>query len=122
MPRLLFFRASDGSVPFLEWLDDLPERANMACLGRAWKLAELGHRLRRPAADYLRDGIYELRIKSDLVQYRVLYFFHGRAAVVISHGILKQQEKIPPIEIDRATRRKAAFEANPAAHFYEAEI
>jgi hypothetical protein len=34
--------------------------------------------LRRPHADYLEDGIYELRWRNGTVQYRILYFFHGR--------------------------------------------
>src|SRR5262245_38367015 len=62
-------------------------------------LAEQGHGLRRPAADYLRDGIYELRAKAGRVQYRMLYFFDGRQAVVISHGIIKREAAVPPIEI-----------------------
>ncbi|MEH1871881.1 type II toxin-antitoxin system RelE/ParE family toxin [Nostoc sp.] len=39
------------------------------------QLAEYGFELRRPAADLLRDGIYELRAKHVRVQYRILYFF-----------------------------------------------
>ena len=41
------------------------------------RLRELGHELRRPEADFLRDGIYELRTASRGVNYRVLYFFHS---------------------------------------------
>jgi phage-related protein len=82
-------------------------------------LADQGHQLRRPAADYLRDGIYELRAKAGRIQYRMLYFFHGRAAVVISHGITKQQAAVPPIEIERALRRKQTFEADPPRHTHK---
>ena len=42
-----------------------------ACIGR---LAGEGHDLRRPVADYLEDGIYELRARSGRVQLRLLYF------------------------------------------------
>ena len=41
------------------------------------------------------------------------HFFHGRTAVVLSHGFLKKQSAVPPIEIERALRRKAAFVADP---------
>ena len=75
--------------------------------------------LRRPAADYLRDGIYELRAKAGRVQYRMLYFFQGRQAVVISHGITKQEATVPATEIERARRRKQAFEADPPRHTYK---
>ena len=81
-------------------------------------LEELGHELRRPEAQYLRDGIYELRTKHAGVNYRMLYFFHGRTAAVVSHGIMKQQAEVPPKDIDTAVRRKALFEAHPQRHTF----
>jgi phage-related protein len=113
------FRDEDGSVPFLDWLERLPEKARLQCRARLAMLANHGHELRRPAADYLRDGIYELRARTGRVQYRMLYFFHGKVAVVISHGITKQEAAVPPIEIERACRRKEAFEAEPLRRTYE---
>ena len=62
----------------------------------------MGHELRRPEADFLRDGIYELRVSLRAVQHRVLYFFHGAMAAVVSDGLVK--ERVPPKEIDRAVR------------------
>jgi phage-related protein len=119
MITIVFFRDADGSTPFLDWFDCLPERAKVQCRARLELLAEQGHQLRRPAADYLRDGIYELRAKADRVQYRMLYFFHRRVAVVISHGITKQESSVPPIEIRRAQRRKQAFDADPQRHTHK---
>src|SRR5207247_8021486 len=116
---IVLFRDEDGSAPFLDWFDRLPERAKAQCRARLELLAEQGHQLRRPAADYLRDGIYELRARAGRVQYRMLYFFHGRAAVVISHGITKQGAAVPPIEIERARRRRQAFEVDPQRHAYK---
>jgi phage-related protein len=119
MTTIVFFRDEDGSTPFLGWFDRLPEKAKVQCRARLEMLADQGHRLRRPAADYLRDGIYELRAKAGRVQHRMLYFFHGRVVVVISHGITKQEAAVPPIEIERARKRKRAFESDPARHMYK---
>jgi len=47
----------------------------------------------------------------------VLYFFYGRAAVVLSHGIQKERI-VPPVEIDKAAERKREFEQNPQAHTF----
>lgn len=116
---IVLFRDDDGSAPFLDWFDRLPEKAKVQCRARLGLLAEQGHDLRRPAADYLRDGIYELRAKAGRVQYRMLYFFHGRQALVISHGITKQEAAVPQTEIERARRRKQVFEADPARHTYK---
>ena len=88
--RVVFYQEDEGSVPLLEWLDGLTVRAAAKCALRFERLRELGHELRRPEADYLRDGIYELRIQLEGLNDRVLYFFHGRGRpVVLSHGLVK---------------------------------
>lgn len=119
MTTIVFFRDEDGSVPFLDWFDRLPGKAKVQCRARLELLADQGHQLRRPAADYLRDGVYELRAKAGRVQYRMLYFFNGRAAVVVSHGITKQEAAVPPIEIERARKRRQAFEVDPQRHTHK---
>jgi phage-related protein len=122
MPRtkVVFFLEHDESVPIVYWLDGLISKAQIKCLAKLKRLEDLGHELRRPEADYLRDGIYELRVGLERVNYRILYFFHGKAEVVISHGITKERE-VPPKEIDLAARRRARFEASPKKHRFEPE-
>ncbi len=117
--RLALYQEEDGTVPLLEWFDGLPAKARAKCKVRLERLRELGHELRRPEGDYLEEGIYELRAKHRGVNYRILYFFFGREAVVVSHGILKQQAAVPPKEIDLALRRKRLFEADPERHIYK---
>lgn len=73
-----------------------------------------------PEADYLRDKIYELRTKHGRVNLRMLYFFHGKQAVVVSHGLTKEDE-VPPREIDLAVERKARFEKAPEKHTFRGE-
>ena len=82
----------------------------------------LGHELRRPLAAPLRDGIHELRIRIDTVQYRVLYYFHGRNVAVLSHGIRKPSAKVPDYEIEKAIRNLALVESNPEKHTADFEI
>ncbi len=118
MILIVFFSAEHDATPFLDWFDRLPGKAKVQCRARLQLLAEQGHQLRRPAADYLCDGIYELRAKAGKVHYRILYFFHGKAAVVISHGITKHGSAVPPIEIERARKRKLVFEADPHGHTF----
>jgi hypothetical protein len=79
------------------------------------RLRELGHELRRPEADSLRDGKYELRASLHGLNYRILYFFHGTLAAVVSHGIVEERA-VPQKEIDRAIERKKLFAAHPARH------
>lgn len=84
--------------------------------------AELGHELRRPEADYLGDGIYELRAKHSGINYRVLYFFHGKLACVLSHGFMKQQAKVPKRELRKAVERKKLFKRAPDKHTHKGEV
>jgi phage-related protein len=107
-----FFREpEDESVPLLDWLNQLPLKVQAKCIQRMDRLGELGHELRRPEADLLRDGIYELRASYQGVHYRMLYFFSGKAVVVVSHGLAKERA-VPPKEIDTAVKRKRQTEQN----------
>ncbi len=114
MPRIdvfFFQEPGAGPAPLLEWLDGLPGKVQAKCIARVDRLGELGHDLRRPEADFLRNGIYELRASYQGVHYRMLYFFAGRAAVVLSHGLTKERA-VPPREIDLAIERKKRVEAD----------
>lgn len=102
----------------MEWPAELPEKAQLKCRARIKRLAECGHELRRPEGDYLRDGIYELRVALQAVNYRVLYFFHTQLAAVVSHGLVKERV-VPRKEIDAAVARKAQFEKYPERHTHE---
>src|SRR5438105_15689193 len=112
---VILFQDDSESVPVLDWLDSLPQKVRAKCLLRIERLAEVGYELRRPEADYLRDGIYELRVRHQSVNYRMLYFFHGQTAAVLSHG-LQKEDVVPPGEIDLAVERKDTFKANPKKH------
>lgn len=116
--RVLLFQEDYGTVPLLEWLDSLPSKAVAKCRVRIERLAAMGHELRRPEADLLRDGIYELRIGLQGQNYRMLYFFHGKHVAILSHGLVKERE-VPPKEIDKALERKRKFESNQTRHTYE---
>lgn len=125
MPRthVAFYQEADGSAPVVDWFAALRrtnEKAWAHCRARIELLAQFGYELRRPAADYLRDGVYELRAKQGHVQYRILYFFHARQVAILAHSLTKE-DTVPAVEIERAIKRKKLFEANPRKHTYEAE-
>lgn len=120
MPRtkVVFYREAEGSVPVLEWFDELPTKAQDKCTVRIQRLAGLGHELRRPEADLLRDGIYELRVGLQHVNYRILYFFHGRVAAILAHGLTKQ-DRVPDAAIETALARKRKYVQDPKLHTLE---
>jgi phage-related protein len=120
MPRtsVVFYQEDANTVPVLDWLDRLPAKAQDKCRIRIERLRDQGHELRRPEADYLSDGIYELRVGLQGINYRILYFFHGTVAAVLAHGIVKERA-VPPREIDEAIKRKRRFELDPQGHSYK---
>lgn len=119
--KVVFYKEKyEETAPVLEWLDTIPLKARLKCLTRIERLREEGHQLRRPESDLLRDKIYELRASFQGIHYRILYFFHGNIAAVLSHGIVKE-DSIPSVEISRAIQRRKNFEMNPKIHTYEEE-
>lgn len=109
----------------MDWLIELRNKnpkgfAN--CVGRIRRLGSMGYELRRPSADYLQDGIYELRAKHRNVQYRILYFFIGQNIAVLGHSIIKKTSAVPQKDIELAIKRKKKFAQNPEQHTYQGEI
>jgi phage-related protein len=112
------FHDGKGTIPIRAWLNDLKRsepKAYRKCIARILELAEKGNAMRRPHADYLRDGIYELRASLSGVHYRVLYFFFGRNIVAVSHGLTKEKG-IPPKDIEVAITRMNLVRESPAKY------
>ena len=115
--KVVYYLENDGSVPIVEWMAGLPRKASAKCLAYLSRLQSEGYELRRPIADYLRDGIHELRPSWGGVHYRILYFFQGHDAIVVSHGLTKES-KVPAAEIERATKRMQRFRSDPRRHTF----
>ena len=122
MPKteVLFYQDADGHSPVVEWMERLRTMdlgAYTKCVAVIEQLQESGFELRRPTADMLRDGIRELRAKKGHVNYRILYFFHGKNVAILAHALTKEGV-VPQIQIERAISRRDMFEANPSKHTY----
>ena len=123
--QIIFYQDEDGTVPVVEWLNELKKKNPKGftnCLVRIQQLQASGHELRRPASDYLRDGIRELRAKHRNVQYRIFYFFQGQNIAILAHAIIKKGSAVPNTDIEKAITRKNIFEQNPTNHTYQGEI
>jgi hypothetical protein len=149
--EVVFYRDDDGTIPVLDWLGGLSLKARLKCLVRIERLRELGYDLRRPEADLLRDGVYELRVSLNHVQYRILYSFHTesgsdrleglktvkrgsvkhrpkdsvqpvvRRTVAVLAHGLVKEDKVPDEEIERALARMRKFAAAPERHTFVEE-
>lgn len=113
--RVVFYREG-GRVPVRDWLDSLPGDARGRCHDRLSLLGDFGRALRRPASARVGPGLYELRVKYRRLNLRMLYFFCGQRAVVVSQGFVKQRAIIPFAEIHRALECRTKFLSDPAGH------
>jgi hypothetical protein len=111
----------------MDWLLDRRRVPTRALAKLFERLRLLGHELRRPEGDFLRDGIYELRARHQSVNYRLLYFFHthrspatGRTAALAAIAVgLTKEDVVPPRLIALAARYRDRFAADPAGHTHE---
>ena len=61
--RLIFYRNISEQCPVEKFIDGLPNEDAKEVVASIAALRELGNKARRPLADYLEDGIYELRAR-----------------------------------------------------------
>jgi hypothetical protein len=118
--KVIIYQNEDGSVPLIKWLSKQSEKVQDKCIVLIELLAANGHELRRPYADYVDKGIYELRPIVKRVQYRILYCFVGRNIVLLTHGLVKT-DKIPIGEIKSAIKYRDKFAQNSSEHNCEME-
>lgn len=117
--QVIIFANDEKHAPLIDWMGSLKQKVIDKCVAKIARLEEMGHELRRPEADLLQNGIYELRIKHERVPYRILYFFHDQKAI-LSHGMQKKNV-VPPKEIDHAISNKRKYIESPDLHTYEEE-
>ena len=107
--KVSFYAAPDGTEPAKEFLLGLDKKMRAKMLRTIGLLAANGNRLREPYSKTLQDGILELRAKVGSDISRVLYFFVVNHEVILTHGFIKQTQKTPPAEIERALKYRKEY-------------
>jgi len=105
---IYYFVDKDGSKPVKEFIDSLADKEQAKIYAYIAELKKQGNNLRRPMADYVKDGIYELRPRDN----RVFYFFYLRDRAILVHAIKKHVNKIPEQALKICARRKMDIEAS----------
>lgn len=122
--EVLLYQEQDGTIPVLDWLKELQRKNRPAfekCLFLLNLLEEFGHELRRPRADLLRDGVYELRTEVRNVHYRLLYGFAGKDIAIVAHALTKEA-KVPDRDINLAAARLAKVRQSPRKYTAAREV
>ncbi|MFI3141677.1 MAG: type II toxin-antitoxin system RelE/ParE family toxin [Clostridia bacterium] len=105
-----FYETQNDKVPVNEFLDSL----NIKMKAKAFKdisiLSEFGKDLREPYCKYIKDGVFELRIKFASDISRIFYFFYIDNKIILTNGFIKKTQKTPTNEISKALKYKADYE------------
>ncbi|MBU0510517.1 MAG: type II toxin-antitoxin system RelE/ParE family toxin [Chloroflexi bacterium] len=103
-----FYEKSNGHCPTADFLDGLTQRDLVFVDKALERLEKHGQDLGRPYVGYLRDHIWELRVRTQTGRYRLLYFRDDRKFIIM-HGIKKKAHKVPDSEIDRAIKYRHEY-------------
>lgn len=106
LKSVCFFVDDRGNNPVKEFIERLPVKDQAKIKAYLDELKVQGRNLRRPMADYLGEGIYELRPRDN----RIFYFFFLREHAVLLHAVRKKTKKIPPNDLDLCLKRKKMTE------------
>ena len=100
--KALYYEEKPGFSPVQDFMDSRSLRNKAKIMSQIAVLEEYGPRLPRPYADFLEDGIYELRIRLSGDQVRILYFFCYKHYIVLTHTFTKKTDRVPTREIEKA--------------------
>ncbi|MEK6564541.1 MAG: type II toxin-antitoxin system RelE/ParE family toxin [Candidatus Omnitrophota bacterium] len=107
LSAVYYFVDKTGKVPVKEFITSLTLKEQAKIFAYIRELKKQGNNLRRPMADYLKDGIYELRPKDN----RIFYFFYLRDSAVLVNAIKKRTSEIPEVVLRLCFKRKCEVEA-----------
>jgi phage-related protein len=101
------YQDARGRCPVNEFLDALPAGDRARVVRTIELLKTYGVELGMPYSRHLTGKLWELRISSGRLDYRVLYFAHSGHRFVLLHAFSKKTQKTPRREIEVALRRMA---------------
>ena len=103
---IYYFVDERGKNPVKDFIESFPVKERAKVFAYISELKKQGNNLRRPMADYLEDGIYELRPKDN----RIFYFFYLKDNAVLVHAIKKRIREIPRSDLSLCLKRKQLVE------------
>ncbi len=117
LSSIYYFVDEWGNKPVGEFISTLTMKEQAKVYAYIRELKKQGSNLRRPMADYLRDGIYELRPKNN----RIFYFFYIRDTTILVHAIKKKTERISDSDLRLCIKRKIKTEEE-SGHIEKLEL
>jgi hypothetical protein len=107
--HVLYYETPTEHCPVQTFIDGIKARDQAKILSWIHLLEVHGPTLPRPYADYLEDGIHELRIRLSGHRVRILYFFVFKRYIILSHAFAKTVSRVPAAEIQKAAGHRTEF-------------
>ena len=104
MYKVSFYRDHRGRYPVYDFIEELNDKSQACVYRNITLLSQYGPNLLRPHADYVREKIRELRVKTIDGNIRIFYFFFIEHRVILLHAFKKKSEELPEREIEQAMR------------------
>ncbi len=103
----VFFKTEAGNEPVREWLKKLP-REDCKTIGADILTVQYAWPVGKPLVDNIGEGIWEIRSRVNNRIARTLFIVVDEE-IVLLHGFLKKQQKIPIDELNLAKKRKRQY-------------
>lgn len=104
-----FFTLKNGNVPIEEFLDSLNEKMLTKVVRSIQLLSEYGKDLSMPHSAYVKDGIFELRVKLASNIVRLFYFFDKGKIIILTNGYYKKQQKVSKKDLNLAIKYMSEY-------------
>ena len=104
-----YYVKRNGQCPTKDFLDSLTDEELTRLHRKIQWLKKSGNALGPPYTKFLRDHIWELRVRSRRKQLRILYFFCVGRTIVFTHGFVKRSGPVADSEIDRAVEYREDY-------------
>ena len=112
--QVVYYKTRNSRCPTADFVEGLEASHQVYIMNGLERLAQHGLRIGRPHVAFLRDDIYELRVRARRNAYRFFFFFFDGRKFVITHGYLKRSRKVPDSEIDKAVEYRQDYYARKA--------
>ena len=103
--KIVFYETSGGQLVVEKFIDSLQKVPRSKLLRELDLLEEHGIQLGMPHARPMKDGLYELRVRSQ-IDIRCFYIFAKGQHIYILHGFVKKRQTTPKRELDIARERQ----------------
>jgi phage-related protein len=107
-----FVELENGKIPFQLFLDSLDNDSKINIVAAIDELIEwknLQLQLPESKSKYLRNKIFEMKVRHKTIITRSLYFFVEGKKIIFTHGFIKKTQRTPNSEIEMAEKLRNIY-------------